>query len=435
MDKDKKKIIAGTAILGGAGLVYLLTRKAKEKPPVLQITLSNLAITPTTVFPGEAVTTSVLATNHSDSMLSTMINLRGDFTDSQPVTLEAGASETVTFILTPTIEKIYHVSVDSLSGSFVCTAAPHGDIILSNLVISPTSCIEGDTVTISVTATNQGNANEVMAITLNLTGSKYNDTWQDVHQIILEPGASQIVSFTYQPTVAETYVATVGSLSGSFVVNPAATWPGWTADTVVYGITVSPTVLYLGQTVNIVVDIEGPWPATYPMNIEATISIDGETLSNIFSIDFRNPGLVFTYTPTNVGEYIVRAQDKIATFTVLQDVVATYFSPFGGLRMPLCTDIVIPNVPPFILRHGTMGNIVFNWLGGDLKYSQIILATNKGQWPTRNPVSLFPFWAIEGLSMPQEVVSRLPYTEPITWNPPGASVTSWVISISRIDII
>jgi hypothetical protein len=34
MDKDKKKIIAGAGILGGAGLVYLLTRKGAAVEPV-----------------------------------------------------------------------------------------------------------------------------------------------------------------------------------------------------------------------------------------------------------------------------------------------------------------------------------------------------------------------------------------------------------------
>jgi len=33
MDKEKKKIIAGVGILGGASLIYLLTRKGAAAPP------------------------------------------------------------------------------------------------------------------------------------------------------------------------------------------------------------------------------------------------------------------------------------------------------------------------------------------------------------------------------------------------------------------
>jgi hypothetical protein len=252
-----------------------------------------------------------------------------------------------------------------------------------------------------VTATNNGNANEVMAVTLNLTGSKYADTWQEVHQIILEPGASRIVIFAYQPTVAETYAVTVDGLSGSFVVNPAATWPGWTAGTVVYELTVTPTVLYLGQTVNIVVSIEGPWPATYPMNIEATIDVDGTTLSKIFSIDFRNPGLLFTYTPMTVGTFTVTAQDKTATFTVLQDVVAQHYSPFGGTRMPLCTDIVVPGVAPF-----------GSFPGGDLIWSEAPMGVAMGH------ISLF-------ITTTQQVRDKLSAATPRAWDPDGATVSEY----------
>lgn len=243
---------------------------------------------------------------------------------------------------------------------------------------------------------------------------------REVHQVALEPGQSQVVKFIYTPLEAKTFLVTVDGASGSFVCNPAPGYPGWTPGTVVYEIIVTPTVLYLGQTVNIVVDIEGPWPATYPMNIEATINVDGTTLSNIFSIDFRNPGLLFTYTPTKVGEYTVTAQNKIATFTVLANPIGTYYSPFGGTRMPLCTDIVFPNVPPFILRHGTIGTIVFSWPGGDLKYSDLY----------GHSTSLFLLLAIEGLGLPQEVLSLIPSAEPCAWKPSNAVITAWIKALN-----
>ena len=404
MDKQKKGIIAGASILGAGLIAYFATRKAKEKPPVLEITLSNLAITPTTVSPGEAVIISVLATNHSASALSTTVNLKGDFTDSKPVTLAAGASQTVTFTVTPTTEKTYNVSVDSLSGSFVCTSAPHGDIQLSDLVISPASCIEGDTVTISVTATNNGNANEVMAVTLKLAGSKYSDTAQEIQQIILEPGKSRTVTFTFQPLVAETYAVTVDGLSGSLVVNSAPTWPGWTAGTFVDGITATPTILYLGQTVTIAVAIEWPLPGILPTNIEASVDVDGTTLSKVLSIDFRNPSILFTYTPTKVGEYTVTAQDKTATFTVLENAVGTFYSPFGGTRMPLCTDIVVHNVAPFDTFSG--GDLILKSMFPSLFISRIPEVIGRGPgYPT--------------------TTSKLAAATPRTWAPAEATVSEW----------
>jgi hypothetical protein len=267
-----------------------------------------------------------------------------------------------------------------------------------------------------------------MAVTLNLTGSKYNDTHQEIHQIILEPGASQIVTFTFRPTVAETYAVIIDSLSGSLVVNPAPTWPGWTAGTVVYELTTSPTILYLGQAVDIGVYIMGPWPATYPMNIEATINVDGATLSKVLSIDFRNPTLRFTYTPTHVGEYTVTAQDKTATFTVLANPKGTYYSPLGGTRMPLCTDIVLPNVEPFQVK--LQNTIIYDFPGGDLKYSEFF--GSMSSVPISQPISHF-IWSL-WYNVPQ-ITARIPYAEPCAWNPSSATITSWIKSVTTSSVL
>jgi hypothetical protein len=438
MDKDKKKIIAGAGIVAAGLIGYFATRKTKGPPPVLDVTLSNLLITPTTVSPGEPVTISVLATNHSATPLAATIKLTGDFTDSQSVSLEAGTSQTVTFTVTPTAEKTYHVTVNGLSGNFVCTSAPHGDIVLSNLVISPPSCTVGDEVTISVTATNQGNANETMAVTLIIVGDKYSDSRQYIQQVVLEAGKSKTVTFTFHPLVAETYTATVENLSGTFVANPGATWPGWTPGVIVdynpsagvYGVTVEPDVIYLGESVTINVPILAPYPSTMPMTIEATISVDSVEISKTFTIDFYNPSLLFTYTPTAIGNYTVKAQDKTATFTVLANPAGAYYSPFGGKRLPLITDIVIPNVPAFTVPIYFAGT-TFNWPSGDLKYSDMIKAAggSQGGWYTPDPVSRFTIWP--PFNIPQ-VLNLLQDAQPISWDPPDASISQFVLAVTSI---
>ena len=111
----------------------------------------------------------------------------------------------------------------------------------------------------------------------------------------------------------------------------------WTEGTVVTKIIVTPPTVYLGETANIKVYIQGPYPAEYPLNIYGTILVDGESVRRDFTIDFRNPTLLFPYTPSKTGSYIVRAQDKSAEFTVLPGGTGTYYSPFGGNRIPVCT--------------------------------------------------------------------------------------------------
>jgi len=88
---------------------------------------------------------------------------------TQAVTLGPGQSQMVSFTVTPPAEGTYHVAIDGLSGSFVCTVAPHADIRAENLVILPSACYVGDTVTISVTVTNYGNAPGTKTITCTIT--------------------------------------------------------------------------------------------------------------------------------------------------------------------------------------------------------------------------------------------------------------------------
>lgn len=395
MDNDKKKVIIGVGILAGAGLAYLLTRKAGGgggQPEGIE--LSNLFITPTTVAPGEPVTISVLVTNNTNETLGFVVNLTGDFIDSSGGFLDAGQSKTAVFTVTPTMEKTYNVKVDGLSGSFLCTSLPHGDIVLSNLIITPNPCTEGDTVTISVTATNQGTTNQSIMVTLRLVGDKYNDSSQQVHQIVLSPGASQVVTFTFRPTVDETYQVTVDGLSGSLVVNPGPGWPGWSEDTMVLELSAEPSTAFIGEMVRFRAYIMGPWPADYEqgVTIEGTVNVDGTTLSQTFLTHIRNPTLSFPYTPTQPGSFIATAQDKTAILTVVANPAASYYSPFGGVRIPIITDILI----------------------GDVKYSDL-------------PYHSYfrpPFFPVDPHS-PPELLAQLQNAIPLAWTPAGASINTW----------
>jgi len=162
----EKKATVGAVVAGAvaAAIFYFLGRR-KPPGPEGEIDLSNLTISPSTVYPGETVTISVLAINNNTvSTLSKEVTLGGDFMASQTISLAPGASQTVSFTVTPIEERTYVVSVDGLSGTFVCTAEPHSDIRAVSLDISPAFCYVGDTVTISVTVTNFGDSHGVKTI-------------------------------------------------------------------------------------------------------------------------------------------------------------------------------------------------------------------------------------------------------------------------------
>ena len=90
-----------------------------EKAPAAFAT-SNLTITPAEVDTGEEVTISILVTNTGDLSGSYQVTLKIDaeVVGTKQVTLDGGASETVTFTTTRDIPGTYSVTIDGQTGTF-----------------------------------------------------------------------------------------------------------------------------------------------------------------------------------------------------------------------------------------------------------------------------------------------------------------------------
>ena len=157
--KDKKLIAVPAAALLA---VFLLLRRSKAQVPEGEsdIQLSSLRVYPPSGYRGDSFVIAVTAQNYGSASGARQINFEvsGMTTIKKTVTLEPGQYADVQATVKPTSEGRYEVSVDGLTGSFTVEGVAAPDIQLSNLVITPDVCYPGDTVTISVTATNHGNA-------------------------------------------------------------------------------------------------------------------------------------------------------------------------------------------------------------------------------------------------------------------------------------
>lgn len=127
-------------------------------PPGAEFKVSGLVISPTEVNLGQPVIISCQVTNIGAEAGTYTVRLGGDFMAEQTVSLAPGESKTVSFQVTPTVAKVHSVSVDGLTGTFRATSVPVADIRVENLVISPAEVMVGETVSISVEATNYGTA-------------------------------------------------------------------------------------------------------------------------------------------------------------------------------------------------------------------------------------------------------------------------------------
>ena len=81
------------------------------------------------------------------------------------------------------------------------------------LLVSPGAVYVGETVNISVTVTNNGDAAGSSAVALRVNG-----VVEEIKTITLDAGASEEVTFTTTKSIAGTYSIEVGGLSGSFIV-------------------------------------------------------------------------------------------------------------------------------------------------------------------------------------------------------------------------
>lgn len=138
-------------------------------PPAAEFKVSNLVISPEEVNPGQVVTISCAVTNIGSEAGDYTVRLGGDFMAEQTITLQPGESKTVSFETTPTAAKTYQISVDGLSGSFRAVTVPVADIRVENLSITPSEVYVGEKVTISVTATNYGDAAGTKKITCTVS--------------------------------------------------------------------------------------------------------------------------------------------------------------------------------------------------------------------------------------------------------------------------
>jgi len=109
-------------------LIGHLTVFAIVAPPPPSLTINSLSISPSEVEPGESVTITVGVANLGTATGSRTIELwiEGELEDSQDLTLDPGAAESVTFAVSREEAGTYRVAVDGFRGEFEVVAPGFG---------------------------------------------------------------------------------------------------------------------------------------------------------------------------------------------------------------------------------------------------------------------------------------------------------------------
>lgn len=204
--------------------------------------------------------------------------------------------------------------------------------------------------------------------------------------------------------LAETIVISEESAKVEIRMAPLSEAPTeWTEGVEVVKIKVEPTYAYVGEGIEIKVYIQYPDPLPLPADIHGSVLVNGTLVSGVWTIDYRNPNLRLEYVAASPGIFTVRAQDKSAIFQVESAPTGTYYPPWGGIRMPICTEIVIPDVNPFKILY-------IDHPGGDLVYSGSSLT-----------IPSLILRAIRAAGSENQLYEAYP----TKWNPAGAEVTEY----------
>ena len=196
--------------------------------PAAAFVSSALRISPTEVNIGEEVTIRVSVTNIGNAAGSyeVILKIEDVVVATEEVTLNAGASEEVTFTTAKDVAGSYSVVVDGLSGSFTVVAPEVAPLpaafSVSNLSIQPAEVPTGEAVTIDVAVTNTGGTEGSYTLVLKINGVKEAD-----RTVTIAAGDTLNIIFPVTKEAAGSYSVTVDGLSGSFTVVAPAVVTNW----------------------------------------------------------------------------------------------------------------------------------------------------------------------------------------------------------------
>jgi hypothetical protein len=202
-----------------AGSYYYLQNQgllAVAKPA--EFTLSNLTINPLETYVGQSITISANVTNvgEEEGNCSANLEINDVLKETKVIQLLGRESKIVEFIDTENNEGNYSVKIGDLNGTFTVIALPSTSTVkVSNLLIDPVEAWAGESINISITASNIRDEASGYWLTF-----KVNNAIRATVIIQLSAGETKTVTATVNETSEGTYSVTVEGLNGHYYIVP-----------------------------------------------------------------------------------------------------------------------------------------------------------------------------------------------------------------------
>lgn len=282
------------------------------EPIPAEFIITDLAISPSTVHPGDNVTVGVVLANVGEEAGEYTVELliNGDFEASEPIMLGGGESTTVTFTVAREVVGVYLVDVDGLQGSFmVVVEPPELPPFLDNLTITPAELVLGDEVTISLDIMNPNDHHFGFIVTMKI-GELTLLVDSD-----MEAYESKTLSRTITPSIIGVYNVTVDGMSGNFTVIPEV--PPIPAEFEYSNLSIAPTEVELGELVNVSVTVTNVGELEGTCDVSLLVNGTVESVESVTLDGGEVVDVIFTLTAGEPGTYIVSVDGLEGSFTVV----------------------------------------------------------------------------------------------------------------------
>ena len=185
------------------------------EPTPAAFAVSDLSVDPVVIYAGDQITISVLVSNASAVRGSDSVTLtvNGEMTASETLTLGAGETETVSFLLVKDIPGTYVVAVNGLTRTLVVLSPAEFEV--GSLTIDPPEAAPGEAVIITIHVRNVGDVGGTYEASLVV-----DDDVIETREVWIAWGMARTLTFVVFPEETGTYNIGVGGQSHTLLVVP-----------------------------------------------------------------------------------------------------------------------------------------------------------------------------------------------------------------------
>ena len=289
------------------GYFYIQSMPAPLLDPS-KVQLSDFRVDKEEIVAGESITVSVNVTNIGTETGSYVANLTIDGVPSQHKTVELLSAETrvLEFAIANEAEGVHFVKIGNLEGAFTVL----GVFKLSDLAINRTEAKVGEPIGISIKVTNRIEERKDFTVILSI-----NNSVTDTKTGQLDGGATVNVLFEVVEQVEGIYIFNVGTLNGTFKINPSAP-PPRPAEFQITNLTIDPEVSEPGKSVNVTAKVTNVGEVGGIYSVEFTV--DGEVKGNKTGqlLGGETATVAFAVTETVKGNYTIKIGNSTGTLSV-----------------------------------------------------------------------------------------------------------------------